>query len=288
MELVAGAGGRAGGEAIASQGQIQALAVLAHPADLTGGDAGHEGVGFDVLDDDGAGGDEDIFAQGDATDEGGVSTDSCAALDPGAAVFILTDDGGAGVVDVGEDHAGAAEDVVFQGDGVVNTDVVLHLAVVADDHVVADEDVLAEGTALANVRAGADMDPVPDAGALPYLGAGVDDGGGVSGVGHDSGRSAQPLAGGVIITLESLGDGVADAMDDLDGGTGLIKAIAMAAEDVLVTGGVQVGEALGKLDCLTINADGAIGALPLGALGLRQVLWVDGEEPAHARLRQCQ
>ena len=262
--------------------------MLAYPADLAGGDASHEGVGFDVFGDDGAGGDESVFAQGDATDEGGVGADGGALLHQGAAVFVLADDGGAGVVDVGEDHAGAAEDIVFQGDGVVDADVVLHLAVVTDEDVVADKDVLAKGAALADARAGADVDPVPDAGALPYMGAGVDDGGGVSGVGHDSGRSAQPLAGGVIITLEPLGDGVADTMDDLDGGTGLIEAIAMAAKDVLVTGGMQVGEALGKLDCLTINADGAIGALPLGSLGLRQVLWVDGEEPAHARLRQCQ
>ena len=175
LKLIARTGGWAGGQAVAGQGQVQALAMLAHPADLAGGDAGHEGVGFDVPGDDGAGGDEGVFAQGDAADEGSVGADGGAALDQGAAVFVLADDGGAGVVDVGEDHAGAAEDVVFQGDGVVEADVVLHLAVIADDYVVADEDVLAEGAALADAGAGADVDPVPDAGAVADLGAGVDD-----------------------------------------------------------------------------------------------------------------
>ncbi len=134
--------------------------------------------------DDGAGGDEGVFPQGDAADEGGVGADGGALLHPGAAVFVLANDGGAGVVDVGEDHAGAAKDVVFEGDGVVDTDVVLHLAVMADDHVVADEDVLAEGAALADAGAGADVGPVPDAGAGADLGAVVDDGGGVDGDGH--------------------------------------------------------------------------------------------------------
>ncbi len=76
------------GAALPGQGQVQAFAVLAHPADLAGGDAGHEGVGFDVLGDDGAGGDEGVFAQGDAADEGGVGADGGAALDQGATVVV--------------------------------------------------------------------------------------------------------------------------------------------------------------------------------------------------------
>jgi hypothetical protein len=71
------------GAALPGEGQIQAFAVLAHPADLAGGDAGHEGVGFDVMGDDGAGGDEGVFAQGDATDQGGVGADGGAFLNPG-------------------------------------------------------------------------------------------------------------------------------------------------------------------------------------------------------------
>ena len=54
--------------------------MLAHPADLASGDAGQKGVGFNVLGDDGAGGDEGVFAQGDAADEGGVGADGGALL----------------------------------------------------------------------------------------------------------------------------------------------------------------------------------------------------------------
>lgn len=61
FEAVALAGGGASGLGSARQGQVQAFAVLAHPADLAGGDAGHEGMGFDVFGDDGAGGDDGGF-----------------------------------------------------------------------------------------------------------------------------------------------------------------------------------------------------------------------------------
>jgi hypothetical protein len=43
---------------------------------------------------------------------------------------------------LGEDHAGAAEAIVFQGDLVVDRDVVLDLDVVADDYPITDVDVV--------------------------------------------------------------------------------------------------------------------------------------------------
>lgn len=182
VERVARAGVRAGVVALALDGQRDLFAVFAHPADLASGHADHEGVGLDVLVDDGAGTDEGEFANGGAADDGAVGAQGGAALDQGVAVFALALDERAGVIDVGKHHAGAAEHAFLEGDVVVHRDVVLHLALVADDDLVADEDVLAERDALADAGAGADVGEVPDARAFADLGALVDDGAGVDGV----------------------------------------------------------------------------------------------------------
>ena len=193
---------------------------------MAGGNAGHEGVSLDVAGDDGPGGNEGVLAQGDAADDGGVGANGGAALDPGAAVFVLSNNGGAGVMDIGEDHAGAAEDIVLQGDGVVNADVVLHLTVIAKDHVIADKDVLAKGAARADAGTATDMDPVPNAGARTYLSAGIDDGRGTYRIRHRGGLDNES-AEGMRLTLESKGSGITDGMDNLDGVACLVKPISM-------------------------------------------------------------
>ena len=55
---------------------------------------------------------------------------------------------GAWVVDVGEDHARTTKNPIFQGDIVINRDVVLNLAVVSDHHTIAYENILTKRTAL--------------------------------------------------------------------------------------------------------------------------------------------
>ena len=60
------------------------------------------------------------------------------------AIFVFADYGTARVVDVGEDHAGATEYVIFQSDCVVDADVILDFDVVAYKDVVTNVDVLAE------------------------------------------------------------------------------------------------------------------------------------------------
>src|SRR5690606_20132995 len=101
-------------------------------------------------------------ADGHATDDGAVGAEGGALLDQGVAVFTFALDQRARVVDVGEDHARAAEHAFFQGDAVVDRDVVLDLAVVADDDLVADEHALTQGDTLADPGAAAYMDKVPD------------------------------------------------------------------------------------------------------------------------------
>jgi len=182
VERVARTGVRADVFALAFHRQRDLFAVFAHPADLARRHADHQGVGFDVLVDDGACTDEGEFANGGAADDGAVGAQGGAALDQGVAVFALALDERAGVIDVGKHHAGAAEHALFEGDVVVHRDVVLDLALVADDDLVADEDVLAERDALADAGAAADVGKVPDARAFADLGALVDDGAGVDGV----------------------------------------------------------------------------------------------------------
>lgn len=174
----------AGGLAVAAQGQVQLFAVFAHPADLAGGHADHQGVGLDVLVDDGARANEGVFADGDAADDGAVGAQGGALFDQGVAVFVLALDQRAWVVDVGEHHAGTAEHPLFQGDVVIDGDVVLDLAAVADDDLVADEDVLPQGHPGADAGAAADVDKMPDAGTFANLGAGIDDGGFMLVIGH--------------------------------------------------------------------------------------------------------
>lgn len=176
FEDIKGIGGRAACFTGPGKGELQAVAVFAHPADLTCRHANHQRVGRHVAVDDGAGADEGILSHNAAADDGAIGAQSRTALDQGVAIFVLARDGAARVIDVGEDHARAAENVVFQRDVVVHRDVVLHLDVVADDDLVADEHVLAKGAITADDCLAADMNPMPNAGVLADLGAFIDDG----------------------------------------------------------------------------------------------------------------
>lgn len=171
--------------AIPLQWQGDLFAKFAHPTNLSGRHADHEGVGFDVFVDHGAGANEGVFADGYTTDDGAVRTQGGALFNQCVAVFVFALDERTGVVDIGEHHAGAAEHALFEGDVVVHADVVLDLAVVADVDLVADEDVLPKRDAFANLGAAADVNPVPDAASFADLCAVVNDCGGVDGdLGH--------------------------------------------------------------------------------------------------------
>ena len=148
--------------------------------------AHHQGKVGHVLLHHGAGSHKGVAPDGGAANDGAVGAQRGALPDEGAAVFVLAGYGRTRVVDVGKDHARAAENVVFERHGVVDADVVLDLDVVADDDIVADEDVLPQRAAFANAGARADVDPVPDAGVCADLRAFVDDGGFVGVVAHGS------------------------------------------------------------------------------------------------------
>ena len=63
-------------------------------------------------------------------------------------VFVFPANCRAGVVDVGENHAGTTENVVFQDHVVVNRYVVLDLDIVANPNAIASKHVLAERTTI--------------------------------------------------------------------------------------------------------------------------------------------
>jgi len=95
--------------------------------------------------------------------------------------------------------------------------------------------------------------------------------------------SADLCAQGVVIALEPLRRGVTDVVDGLDRLACIVDAEALTVEDVLITLGVQVREAGGEFHRGAVHGDGAVGALVLGALLRRQVVGIDGQEPAHVR-----
>jgi len=147
----------------------QPLAAFAHPADLFCRVAYHQGMVRDVLCHDGAGADKGIAADGVATDDGAVGTQGGALPDKGGADLVHLADFGAGVVDIGENHGGAAEDAVFKGDAFIDADVVLDLAFGADGGVGADDDVLADVAGFADFGIGEDVGEVPDLRFFAYL-----------------------------------------------------------------------------------------------------------------------
>ena len=277
---------------MALQRQRNLFAKLAHPAHLAGGNANHEGVGFDVFVDHCASAHKGVFTNGDAAHHGAVGPERGAFFDEGVAVFVFALNEGAGVVHVGEHHTGAAEDAFFERDVVVHADVVLHFAAVANGDLVADEHVLAEGYAFADLGSTADVDKVPDAGAFADLCTLVDDGAGVDGGGHggDGYRiesdmtdlAAEVCNEGVDFALVAFNDlGGADDVDGFDAVTGVGQAVATAREDFAVAGGVQVGKAFAEFELFAADVDVAVGgffALHFGG----QVVGINRQEPANA------
>jgi hypothetical protein len=79
----------AGVLAFALQGQRYLFAKFTHPADLAGGHADHEGVGFDVFVDHGACAHKGMFTNGDAAHYGAVGPERGAFFDQGVAEFVF-------------------------------------------------------------------------------------------------------------------------------------------------------------------------------------------------------
>ena len=269
---------------LALQRQGDLFAKFTHPADLAGGHANHEGVGFDVFVDYSPCTHKGVFTDDDAADYGAVGAKGGTFLDQGVAVFFFALDQGAGVVHIGKDHAGAAEHAFFERNVVVYADVVLHFAAVADGDLVAHEHVLAEGHAFADFCAATHMDKVPDAGAFADLCALIDDGAGVDDGGQGDGNDAlvQAYNEGVDFALFALDDlGGADDVDGFDAVAGVGQTVATSRHDFTVAGSVQVGKPFTEFELFAADVDVAVGGFLAPYFG-GQVLGINGQEPAHA------
>lgn len=282
LEHIDVAGVDAGSTALAFQWQFQLLAELTHPADLSGGNPDHQGVGGHILVDHCTSSHKGILANGDPTYDGAVGPQGGALFYQGVTILVFALDQGAGIVYVGKHHAGATEHALFEMYVVVDRDVVLDFAIVADGDLVADEHVLPQGHALTDACAATDMDEMPDARAFANLRAFIDYGAGVLVMTHGSTQQARKERVAFVI-LGATGCQAADGFDSFHAVPRILDAVALAIENGLVADGVQVSEAFGKLDFGTITGDRAVGRLH--ALDrVRQVVGVDGEEPAHARV----
>ena len=138
---------------------------MAHPADAPGRHTGHQRERRDIGGHDRASGDEGVLADDMTADDRGVGSDRRAALDQRRAEFVLALDAGPRIVDVGEYRGGAAEHPVFEGDTLVDRDIVLDLAAVADRHVGTSHDILAERAIPADPGTRQNMNEMPNAGA---------------------------------------------------------------------------------------------------------------------------
>ena len=125
-----------------------------------------------------------MAADGAATHNGSVGANGGTLLHQRAAISIFAHHGCARVVHIGKDHAGAAEHIVLQLDGVVHADVVLDFDVVANAYIIAHKHVLPQRAIAADARAATHMHPVPDARARTDLRPGINNGRGMRRIGR--------------------------------------------------------------------------------------------------------
>ena len=130
---------------------IQLFAALAHPADLSGGIADHQGMVGNIFCDDCTGADECIRADGVSANDGAVGAHGSAFLNKRGAHLIHLADFRTRVVDIGKDHRWPAENAVFQGYAFIDADVVLYFAFFADYCIRSDDNVLADVAIFANL-----------------------------------------------------------------------------------------------------------------------------------------
>src|SRR5690606_37429684 len=173
IEEIDRAGMGAGCAGLTGHGELKPLAVFAHPSDLPGGHAHHEGVGRHVGRHDGPGADEGVFPDGYAAHDRAVGAQRGPPFHQCRAVLGLAFDARPRVVAVGEDHARPAKDVVVERASVIQRHVVLNLAVIADRGPSRDEDVLTYGDVGADACPGADMAEVPYPSPWPDSGTGI-------------------------------------------------------------------------------------------------------------------
>lgn len=128
----------------------------------------------DILCDHSARTDKSIITNSMAADDGAIGPQRGTFLDEGGTDLVHLPDLGAGVVDICEDHGGAAKYAVFKGDAFINTDVILNFALVTNSDIGADDDVLANVAVLADLGTGKDVGEMPDFRSGTYFATFID------------------------------------------------------------------------------------------------------------------
>ena len=106
--------------------------------------------------------DKGISADPVAADNGAIGAQGGTLLNQGGPDLFHAPDVGPGIDDIGEDHAGAAEDVIFQGDTFIDGNVILNLASLSDGDVRTDHDILTDVAVIAEEGTGQNMGKMPD------------------------------------------------------------------------------------------------------------------------------
>ena len=145
---------------------VESTATFAHPTDLSGGHASHQGIGFHVFGHHGTCGNKGALAYRVTTDHRAVGAQGGTFADTGLGVDAMHWEMGARRSHIGEHTTRPTEHIVLDLNAFVDGDVVLHADVVADVDVVAHVHVLSERTVLADDGTFLDMAEVPDLGSL--------------------------------------------------------------------------------------------------------------------------
>ena len=197
--------------AITFKRKIKFLAVAAHPANLAGWISDYQSKWFDRFGHHGASSDETVFAKLVAADDCCVGSDAGALSNQRRDVLIAAHDGRPRVVDVGENHRGPEENIVFADHSSVDAYIVLHLDILPEFDAWADHDILANIALLTKFGIGHDMAKVPNFAARTNFGSGIDYGGRVGG---ESSvwrvASGECRVGGFAVFVQTLLGGIED------------------------------------------------------------------------------
>ena len=145
----------------------QALAAMAHEADLTGGITDDQGVGRNISYDDRTGAYESVAANGDSANDGRIGADARALLNfGGKELLVRLLDFRARIQVVGEDGIRSDEDVITQRDAIPDGDAILYGDPVSYGDIGLDKGVVTDITVFADDRAVHDVGEGPDSRAF--------------------------------------------------------------------------------------------------------------------------
>ena len=140
------------------------MATFANPADTSCRDTSHEGIVGHIVCDNSSGSNQCTTTDIVSTDNSTVGTERCSLFDSCFGVDAMHWEVGAGCCNVGEDATGTAEDVIFDGDTLIDRYVVLYAYPIAYMDIVTDVDVLTHRAVCANTCSFLDMAEMPHLG----------------------------------------------------------------------------------------------------------------------------